>query len=969
MFVFNHFTMWLAILFINIIPGLFFTFALANYFKEKSLSFLEKVVLGLAVGFSLVPLLDFLLGFFIKFSLINSFFLSAIISLGSLVYLIKSKSFNFEFNFKVNLDLMSCLEGFGLVLLLILSFMVRFQSFSPVYQELDPYFYAYGAYQLTSLGYVPLRDTTAWYPLVNASHRTVPLIEHVEAEWLSFYEVINKLTYTPYLLSAVSNYYPPIAASLMFFFVYLLFSRFTSNKLFGLLIGFVFAYTPVFISKMMSGVFEAQPYGFFAITAVLATLYLAVKNNSKFFLLMATLFFVYSILGSVSYIIILYLLIALSIVLFFLIVFNVKKEEKVINFLKIVAIISLGGFLAKSLFSLWTHDSLYYIVYELKYLIPILLYYFVEFSREHGLNELISKNKLVIVGFTGVALLLVFLSPLGSSLTHLAFQGLSVGQYNTPLERTIQEQQLTGKSFSSYLGKWGGNFGVPILDQITALISYVIDLLHRSIIIIINKITGTEIIPLEKVPNIAFLIVFIFIIYSVEYVYKVIKKGVEHVLSDPLILIIGLIFYPIFLVGLAKAKYIIFFSYVFMLVMSYVVSRIWLKLDVLKNWFKSNDAVLIGKVILVSFLLFYGNVINLYSYYMTSFAFKPKFSDNPKAFEGLMKEICDITHDDVICEHSTSVVSDQYSSKLCYISRLGEDVLKGTKISLDKQMATAMACNFMAKPWIDSMEWIRDWSLEEARITSWWDYGHWINFFGLRNAVIRNEHSSLEMILNVAHAFVMGNETELKSLMRNYYSKYVLIDREIVFGGNVFGGKFYALNYLACARDNLTNKEIPQMHSQCEFDNLWETVVVGNEPCFVSNVTGKKGVIVYKQRVNVVNNNPSYSLEPYYCLSTTKLVDGKEIPALYYLNKKTSVGDLVLNKGFLYPVDSNEGIYVVLYTKDKVWVENGEVKSGWEDRKGRFYDSVLYKGYVLGELEGFRKVYDDGYVKIFEKIS
>ncbi len=968
MFVFNHFTMWIAILIINIIPGLLLTFALANYFKEKNLSFLEKVILGLAVGFSFVPLLDFILGFFIKFSLFNSLLFSGLISVASLLYLLKSSNFRFSLNLK-NLDLMNLGEALGLILLLVLSFMVRFQSFSPVYQELDPYFYAYGAYQLTSLGYVPLRDTTAWYPLVNASHRVVPLIEYMEAEWLSFCEVINKLNYSPYLLSAISNYYPPIAASLMFFFVYLLFSRFTNHKLFGLLIGFVFAYTPVFISKMMSGVFEAQPYGFFAITAVLTTLYLAVKNKSKFFLFMATLFFIYSVLGSVSYIIVLYLLIALSIVLFFLVIFNVKKEEEVHYFLKTVAIISLGGFFAKSLFSIWSHGGLYYIIYELKYLVPILLYYFVEFSRKHGLNELIAKNKFVIVGFTVVALLFIFLSPLGSSLTHLAFQGLSVGQYNTPLERTIQEQQLTGKSFASYLGRWGTNFGVPILDQVTALVSYLVDFIHRSIIISINKLTGTEIIPLEKVPNIAFLLIFIFILYSFEYVYRVTNEGIKYVSSNPLMLIIGLVFYPIFLVGLAKAKYIIFFSYVFMLAMSYVASRLWLKMDVIKDWLKSHDAVLIGKALFVLFLLFYGNVINLYSYYMTSFAFKPKFSDNPKAFEDLMNNLCSLTQDQVICEHSTSTVSEQYNSKLCYVSRLGNDLLKGTKISPDKQMAAVMGCNFIAKPWIDSMEWIKDWSSEGARITSWWDYGHWINFFGLRNAVIRNEHSSLEMILNVAHAFVMGNETELRALMDKYYSKYVLIDREIVFGGNVFGGKFYALNYLACARDNLTSKEISQMHSQCEFDNLWETVVVGNEPCIVSNVTGKKGVVVYRQKVNVVGNNPSYSLEPYYCLSTTKLIDGKEIPALYYLNKKTSVGDLVLNKGFLYPVDSNKGIYVVLYTKDKVWVENGEVKSGWEDRKGRFYDSVLYKGYVLGELEGFKKVYDDGYVKIFEKVS
>ena len=64
------------------------------------------------------------------------------------------------------------------------------------------------------------------------------------------------------------------------------------------------------------------------------------------------------------------------------------------------------------------------------------------------------------------------------------------------------------------------------------------------------------------------------------------------------------------------------------------------------------------------------------------------------------------------------------------------------------------------------------------------------------------------------------------------------------------------------------------------------------------------------------------------------------------------------------PIQGNNQ-FVVVYTKDKVWLENGNITDGWNDRKGRFYDSVLYKAFILQELEGFDKVYDNGDVKIY----
>ena len=60
--------------------------------------------------------------------------------------------------------------------------------------------------------------------------------------------------------------------------------------------------------------------------------------------------------------------------------------------------------------------------------------------------------------------------------------------------------------------------------------------------------------------------------------------------------------------------------------------------------------------------------------------------------------------------------------------------------------------------------------------------------------------------------------------------------------------------------------------------------------------------------------------------------------------------------------------YLQPVTALTVRLENGVVKSGYEDRKGKFYDSNLYRAIFLGEIPGFKLVYSTsgGEVKIFK---
>ena len=56
------------------------------------------------------------------------------------------------------------------------------------------------------------------------------------------------------------------------------------------------------------------------------------------------------------------------------------------------------------------------------------------------------------------------------------------------------------------------------------------------------------------------------------------------------------------------------------------------------------------------------------------------------------------------------------------------------------------------------------------------------------------------------------------------------------------------------------------------------------------------------------------------------------------------------------------------FIREYIESENGEVKDGYEDRKGKFYDSNLYKAFILEDLPGFELVFKSkgGEVKIYK---
>ena len=395
---------------------------------------------------------------------------------------------------------------------------------------------------------------------------------------------------------------------------------------------------------------------------------------------------------------------------------------------------------------------------------------------------------------------------------------------------------------------------------------------------------------------------------------------------------------------------------------------------------------------------------NAYAISLTWGAFQPLYQNDPVALQPKFQQICDISADPTVCAAAKDPMgfaeqgtNYQYNQQLCILSIVSQPAysnIYAAEVPVWERNTAAFRCSRLSTYWVDSMEWLRDNADDDAVVISWWDYGHWINFFGQRNTVLRNEHASHEMIGAVADSYLDATPEELKEYMLAHNSKYALFDIELVMSGGGFGGKYGALNYLSCAWNNETNVSFSPGQSQCEGDHLWEVIFISSNPCTISSLSGTQGFTAYKfyeldrylpyypgdcidpQNQNVVAYCQNIiRAEPVYCVGNATLALGQTITTTYYLNETTPTGDLKLNKAslqFPYQIDTPHLGRVtsatLLYTNDPVWMENGAMTSGFSDRKGKFYDSTLYQALFLNYLPGFQQVYSspEGAVKIYK---
>lgn len=1030
-FDFLGFMFWFIIS--TLLPGSIMSFSILR--KDERFVFLEKLIIGLALGVFVLPLLPFLLYLVlgINFSYpvaIASVVFAYVVSLvlffryGGMEVIqdisqITKPINDFFSSLKDLLNSQKHLYSVVLFLLLLATYLVRIGSYSPIFQELDPYFYTYTASQILSIGHNPLNDQTAWFPEVTVNHRIIPGLSYLESVWYSLYT--HGGSYDHMTLALVASMYPPIAAVLAVFFVYLVVSSF-GKKEWALVAASILAFAPIFVYKLAAGEHEVQPYTFFALAFFFSMFAFLIKTRELKFASLASLGFFAIALTTNSY-----LLAIVGVILYVLvystILFLRDKDENELKFiLTWSSIIFVGLFFGSLLKFLFAGEGISYSSLA-QAMTPIaycaLLYFAKKYFAKDQATQF-NRSAMLLVAIAIVCLLAAGFTPIGSYIINLGKAGFDVAGYSSPLTRTIAEQGLAPSDFSDQMGfvaetpddiagmivnplKWLLGDTSPVVAGIANIFSLILTIIFVPFSLLVNLVFQISVSLINSflstkvefgVKSNSFFLFWIFAFFSaVLYsAYKFFRK--EETNSTFMLLFFAFIL-PL-IVGVIKAKYEIYALFLMSIMIGFSLSTFDLER------FSKYRKYLVGFAVAVGLLqFFYGGIAPslLYSSTVTL------YQNNPMALSAKFQNFCTLTNDSEVCAaaadpmgYASMGTNYQYNSKLCTLSVISDPTKPAPAW---EAFAASFRCQRISSYWTDSMEWIGKNTPNGSRITSWWDYGHWINYFGERNTVLRNEHASHTMIGAVAQGYLSATPEELRQYMISHDSDYALFDAELILGQNDLGAKYGALNYLSCAYENKTDVSTPPGGSVCEANQLWERIYVTTTPCTISNLTRKIGVTGYVMnfgsfyspiypsecRKDVVASNQNaanycslISPQARYCIGNVTLANGQTTYGTYYLNETYPNGDLKLNKASLqmaYTIPNTVALgdvysFLLLYTKDQAWVENGQVVNGYSDRKGDFYDSALYQALFLGELPGFRLVYSSpngGAVKIYQVIK
>jgi len=248
--------------------------------------------------------------------------------------------------------------------------------------------------------------------------------------------------------------------------------------------------------------------------------------------------------------------------------------------------------------------------------------------------------------------------------------------------------------------------------------------------------------------------------------------------------------------------------------------------------------------------------------------------------------------------------------------------------------------------WLNSMEWIKNNSGPNGpRTLSWWDYGHWINWFGNSNAVLRNDNAFPEMDYNVAALFIMTSTDgfgpkALEEYMNKVQAKYILLDQDLIL-------KWGALNFLGCVFANRTNMSFA--FQQGEKQGV--PYVIGTSKC-------------------EEEHSPVYVLIPLNITSTSQFCSTNSIkvyttssqifcfkPSNYQYNQ-TSIGEFFTQTGRKVNAIAPHAFCTTQKTGDLYYYQCMLLYYSPNDPTAtKYYNSTFYKLFFMGNLSGFKQVF------------
>ncbi len=896
-------------------PGILWSFALL---KNVSLRLWEKTFLGVVLGLIIVPGASVLEFVFLEVKLNALLVLTnaVLLSLIAVVVLWKQKQ-SLEF-WKTAFELPKSSAGWkawlkenwpalAVIVVTVFGFYARFAtSWATNFFEFDPIYYDKLTERLVQNGFIEVFTQDAYYPL-QAFQRYAPMIHYLSGSLYLLYQSFAGGPFSKDALMLTGQLYPPIVGALLSFLAFLVVKE-EYNKYVALIPTLLFAFTPQLVKKLAAGVNEQQPWGIFAALLVFALFALAVSKKSRRLAVFAGIAVFAAVLGSQQYIwpvTVVAAFIGIQALLDFL-KNDLDERLLVVNGIVVASAIAAG-------ILLWVYQQGAYgsffsgasMLLIASFAFSALLYGLTRFMKINSFKERVGW----LAGVLIIVIVIVSVTPLLSTLLGYLTRTSQFAVAGCGLGKTIQEEGGTSPALfqSAY-----GVLNPPVLLLFAAVLSSI-----TAILALLRK-------KKRDYAIVGAVIVFGLIVFNAQ-----IDGFLSWIASS---------------VGSADLTNAIkFFSendvFLYMLIALGSTSVTYLAAESSKA---RKSALLF---VLVFFPIAYVGLNKLK--YMLHLAFALALAAGYVLGElaRALEEANEWLHfAKNKAAFSRWVVGSVLAIGLLFSALQAQTVPQSVK---------ELSYTRIPSDWMQAYEWMRVNLPKDARVMSWWDYGHWTTFFGERNTVLdpNNAHANFDQA--VAQAFVNGEPKDLYYLMNYHNATHVLVDADLV-------SKWGALVFLSCSCDASLSPVCPQKwesdpciapgQSKCEAEHYDEYLdVIGECPPALTPVAlpalASSFGVTYCAGQNELFLATRQGLDPTY-KRKYKIIGASEV----------DVNNLDPSVSYLIPIAQNKFINVNPYLP------------GFNNRV--FY-SAFTRLFFFETYPGFKLVYKspNGMVKIFEYLG
>jgi len=593
----------------------------------------------------------------------------------------------------------------------------------------------------------------------------------------------------------------------MVFFSFLLVKEIYKNDILALGTAAVFAFMPQLVTKLAAGVSELQPFGVIIPVVLFALYALAISRKDLVVSILVGFVALVSAFGTNtgiwSFSVLGVFLILQSFIDF--LTSKIEKEKLILN-----SILAIGAVLGFVLFSaFWGWEPSLSFSTSLLLLISGAIFYALFFALQ-TYKAKIPLSAPQLVGILIFVLLLTSIAtPLGGKLVGFVSSGAATGFAGGALTKTVQEENPTteGMYESSF-----GAFGITKKDATGNVVTY-------------KDENGEDKISFITSPNL--MLAAIALVLAAIAIFALYE-------NKSYLWAVVLALFALSVTLFNK----IFDSFVTSTFASFFAGQDYLLSFVLSDVFIFMSLALVAGIIIA---LFYKELKNPILLLLIIAVFPVSFVGMNKAkymlflgvalalaFPFLVGEL--LAFIEMISSKFKLLNAKNFAIAAIVVTLLFVLPVAGIQMSTAKTSMDQLKATRIPQDWIDAYAFMDKNFPKDARVISWWDYGHWTVFFGERKGVTDPGNNYPWLNQEVAHAFVAGTREELVATMKRHNATYVLFDAELI-------PKWGALNYLQSTWNeslnnyNPCNKEWEKGPgaSKCEASYSYELLYIGQQ--------------------------------------------------------------------------------------------------------------------------------------------